>query len=79
MDSNDLSFSLAAIGAVRQSFDKGQPVVLQPIMTVEINVPEEYLVCGTWYVGWALATGVGGATHSRDTRTIITGQRYWRH
>ena len=45
MDSNDLSFSLAAIGAVRQCFDKGQPVVLQPIMNVEVNVPEEYLVC----------------------------------
>jgi len=43
VDSNDLAFSLAAIGAVRQAFDKGNSVILQPIMTVEVNVPDEYL------------------------------------
>lgn len=44
MDSNDLSFTLAAIGAVRQAFERGTAQLLQPIMLVEVNVPDEYLV-----------------------------------
>lgn len=51
MDSNDLSFALAALGAVRQSFERGNPIVLQPIMTVEVHVPEEYLVRSETAVG----------------------------
>eukprot|EP00048_Salpingoeca_helianthica_P010151 m.145269 g.145269 ORF g.145269 m.145269 type:complete len:738 (-) comp15023_c0_seq3:25-2238(-) len=42
VDSNDLSFRLAAIGAVRQAVLKGGPVVLEPIMLVEVSVPDEY-------------------------------------
>ncbi len=39
-----MAFTSAAIGAVRQAFDKGNALLLQPIMTVEVNVPDEYLV-----------------------------------
>lgn len=42
VDSSDLAFRLAAIGAFRQAFDKAQPCVLQPVMNVEIMAPEEY-------------------------------------
>ncbi|EDQ92933.1 uncharacterized protein MONBRDRAFT_22191 [Monosiga brevicollis MX1] len=42
VDSNDMAFTMAGIGAVRQAFQKGSPVVLQPIMQVEIVVPDEF-------------------------------------
>ena len=45
VDSNDLSFRMAAIGGVRQAFLKGGPVILEPIMSVEVTAPEEYQAC----------------------------------
>lgn len=42
VDSNELAFKLAARGAFRQAMPEANPVVLEPIMNVEIQVPEEY-------------------------------------
>jgi len=41
-DSNELSFRLAAIGAFREAFAKAKPVVMEPVMTVEIVAPVEF-------------------------------------
>lgn len=41
-DSNELAFRLAALGAFREAFAKAQPVVLEPVMTVEIVAPIEF-------------------------------------
>ncbi|EIW73126.1 hypothetical protein TREMEDRAFT_67222 [Tremella mesenterica DSM 1558] len=41
-DSNELSFRLAAIGAFREAFNKAKPVVLEPVMSVEIVAPVEF-------------------------------------
>lgn len=43
VDSNELSFRLAAIKAFRQAAKKAKPVLLEPIMLVEVNTPEEYM------------------------------------
>jgi elongation factor G len=43
IDSSELSFKIAAQMALRDAFMKGQPVLLEPIMALEIIVPEEYL------------------------------------
>ncbi|MBP6981792.1 elongation factor G [Candidatus Gracilibacteria bacterium] len=43
VDSNELSFRMAAIKAFRQAARKAKPVLLEPIMTVEVNTPEEYM------------------------------------
>ncbi|MBN2620921.1 elongation factor G [candidate division WOR-3 bacterium] len=43
IDSSELSFKIAAQMALRDAFVKGQPVLLEPIMALEIIVPEEYL------------------------------------
>lgn len=43
VDSNELSFQLAAIKAFRQAAAKAKPVLLEPIMKVEVNTPEEYM------------------------------------
>ena len=42
VDSNDMAFQMAGIGAVRAAFDKANPIVLQPVMKVEILIPEEF-------------------------------------
>jgi elongation factor G len=42
VDSSELAFRLAAIGAFREAFAKASPVILEPIMTVEIVAPVEF-------------------------------------
>jgi len=42
VDSNELSFSLAAKIAFKDGFMKAKPVILEPWMKVEIIVPDEY-------------------------------------
>ncbi|ORY27332.1 elongation factor g 1, mitochondrial precursor (mef-g-1) [Naematelia encephala] len=42
VDSNELSFRLAAIGAFKEAFAKAKPVVMEPIMTVEVVAPIEF-------------------------------------
>lgn len=42
VDSSELAFKLAAIYAFRQCYAKAKPVVLEPIMLVEVKVPTEF-------------------------------------
>ncbi|BGP28644.1 Elongation factor G, mitochondrial [Rhodotorula toruloides] len=42
VDSSELAFRLAAQGAFREAFPKAAPVVLEPIMKVEIIAPAEF-------------------------------------
>ena len=43
VDSNEMAFRMAAILAFKEAFQKGSPVLLEPIMKVEVVVPEEFL------------------------------------
>ena len=43
VDSSDLAFQMAGSMAFRQGIQKGSPVLQEPIMKVEIIMPEEYL------------------------------------
>jgi elongation factor G len=42
VDSSDMAFRMAAIFAFREGVPKGKPVLLEPIMKVEVVVPEDY-------------------------------------
>jgi elongation factor G len=42
VDSNENAFKMAAILAVRDAFQKAGPVLLEPVMDVEVTTPEEY-------------------------------------
>ncbi|XP_055637342.1 elongation factor G, mitochondrial [Toxorhynchites rutilus septentrionalis] len=42
VDSSDLAFMLAAQGAIKDVFENGSWQILEPIMMVEVTVPEEY-------------------------------------
>lgn len=43
VDSNEMSFKMAATFAFREGVQKGGPVLLEPVMKVEVVLPEEYL------------------------------------
>ena len=42
VDSSELAFRMAAIMAFREGIEKASPILLEPIMKVEIIIPEEY-------------------------------------
>ena len=42
VDSSELAFRLAAMAAVREHYQDAKPVILEPIMTVEVSAPEEF-------------------------------------
>ena len=43
VDSNEMAFRTAAIMGFKEGMQKGGPVLLEPIMKVEVVMPEEYL------------------------------------
>ncbi|MCM8819723.1 MAG: elongation factor G [Candidatus Omnitrophica bacterium] len=43
VDSSDIAFRLAAMGCFRETFLKANPIILEPIMCIEMLTPEEYL------------------------------------
>ena len=43
VDSSVLAFEIAAKGAFREGIAKGSPVLLEPVMKVEVVTPEEYM------------------------------------
>jgi elongation factor G len=43
VDSNEMAFKMAASMAFKDGFQKGAPVLLEPIMKVEVVMPEEFL------------------------------------
>ena len=43
VDSNDLSFQIAASMALKQGVHEARPVLMEPIMSVEVRVPERFM------------------------------------
>jgi len=43
VDSSDMAFRMAAFMAMRDGIDKAKPIILEPIMEVEITTPSEFL------------------------------------
>ena len=42
VDSNELAFKMAGIFALKEAFRKAGPILLEPIMKVEVTTPDEY-------------------------------------
>ena len=42
VDSNELAFKMAGIFALKDAFRKANPILLEPIMKVEVTTPDEY-------------------------------------
>lgn len=64
VDSSELAFRLATIGAVKQAFDTANPVLLEPVMAVEVVAPSE--TQGTVMGGVNKRKGLVTGTESSD-------------
>ncbi|HPU55946.1 MAG TPA: elongation factor G, partial [Verrucomicrobiota bacterium] len=42
VDSNELAFKMAGIFALKDAFKKAGPILLEPVMKVEVTTPDEY-------------------------------------
>jgi elongation factor G len=42
VDSSEIAFKTAALMGFREAYEKAKPVVLEPVMKVEVQVPEEF-------------------------------------
>ncbi len=42
VDSSELAFKIASIAAFREAYDKARPIILEPIMKLEVSAPEEF-------------------------------------
>jgi elongation factor G len=42
VDSSEMAFTQAAIGAFKQAYPKAKPIILEPIMKVSVECPSEY-------------------------------------
>lgn len=70
VDSNELAFRIAAIQAFRQAYAEAEPVILEPIMKVEVTVPGDFqggfsVLGSNVYMGQRLRTHRGGCGCSR--------------
>jgi elongation factor G len=43
VDSSEMAFKIAASMAIKEGLQRGHPVLLEPVMKVEVVVPEEFL------------------------------------
>ena len=43
VDSSEMAFKIAGSMAIKEAVQKGDPVILEPIMRVEVTTPEEYM------------------------------------
>ncbi len=42
VDSNEMAFKMAGIFAFKEAMKKAKPIILEPVMKVEVNTPEEF-------------------------------------
>lgn len=63
VDSSELAFNLATQGAIKQVFEEGVWQILEPIMSVEVSVPEEFqgAVIGQLNKRHGIITGIDGS------------------
>jgi elongation factor G len=69
VDSSEMAFKIAGSMALREAVRRGDPVLLEPIMDVEVVTPEEYL--GTVVGELSSRRGkVGGITQRGEARVV---------
>ncbi|MCK4368952.1 MAG: elongation factor G [Dehalococcoidales bacterium] len=42
VDSSDICFKIAGAGALKKGLAEGQPILLEPIMNIEVTIPEDF-------------------------------------
>ncbi len=69
VDSSEMAFKLAGSYAIKDAFEKASPIVLEPIMKLEVNTPSEFL--GTVIGDLSSRRGqISGTTESNNFTTV---------
>ncbi|MFP3898003.1 MAG: elongation factor G [Dehalococcoidia bacterium] len=73
VDSSDVAFRMAAFMAMRDGIDKAKPIILEPIMEVEITTPNQFLgdVIGDLNSRRARIEGIDSRTDSSAVRCLM--------
>lgn len=69
VDSSELAFRTAMVQAIRQAFNKANPAILEPVMAVEVEVPNEFQ--GSIIGELNRRRGVIQNSESDETKTIV--------
>ncbi len=69
VDSSEMAFKIAGSLAFREAMKKADPVLLEPVMKVEVNTPDEYL--GTVMGGLTSRRGVLTGTEAKFGTQVI--------
>jgi elongation factor G len=72
VDSSDMAFQICARDCFRETFRKSEPVLLEPIMKVEVETPTEFQ--GPVSGGISSKRGVILGTEAREGFTVITAE-----
>jgi elongation factor G len=73
VDSNEMAFKVAASMGFKEAFERGAPVLLEPIMKVEVIVPEEFLgdVLGQLNSRRASIMGMDARHNAQAVRALV--------
>ncbi|MEX2606139.1 MAG: elongation factor G, partial [Kiritimatiellia bacterium] len=69
VDSSDMAFRIAARNAMREAIRKANPKILEPMMKVEVETPEEYQ--GSVIGDLSSRRGIIGAMSSRSEVCVV--------
>ena len=72
VDSSEIAFRLAAINAFKEAARKADPVILEPVMKVEIRTPDQYM--GDINGNLSSKRGQVDGTEEQGGKTIIRGK-----
>jgi elongation factor G len=73
VDSSDVAFRMAAFMAMRDGIDKAKPIILEPIMEVEIMTPNQFLgdILGDLNSRRAHIVGIDSRAESSTIRCLV--------
>ena len=69
VDSSEMAFKIAGSMAFKEAMAKADPVLLEPMMKVDVEVPDEYL--GTVMGGLTSRRGILTGTESKDGSQVV--------
>jgi elongation factor G len=72
VDSSDMAFQQAAIGAFRQAYKKAEPHILEPIMKVTVEGPAEFQ--GNYYASLNQRRGIIVSSTEDDVNASVEGE-----
>lgn len=70
VDSSEVAFKVATQKAFENAFNKANPILMEPIMKVDVVTPEEYM----WDVMWDLSSRRGRVEGQDQNRNAVTIQ-----